>query len=153
MKRTNAVVSALSVAAVLTWGGAQALAHHGTSVSYDLSNPISLTGTVTEFRYTNPHPQLFFDVKDEKGNVVHWSGELYPNPAQLIQNGWGRKRSEAALAPGTEIKITVAPARAGGPIGAVMKLTNSKDEVLLGIAPGDSGAPPPAPPPDPKPKQ
>ncbi len=153
MKGTKPLVFSLGLAVGLALAGGQALAHHGTSVSYDLSNPINLTGTVTEFRYTNPHPQLFFDVKDEKGNVVHWSGELYPNPAQLIQNGWGRKRSEAALAPGTEINITVAPARAGGPIGAVMKLTNAKGEVLLGIAPGDSGAPPPAPPPEPKPKQ
>jgi hypothetical protein len=151
MKRMKPVVFSLSLAAALILGGVQALAHHGTSVSYDMSNPVSLTGTVTEFRYTNPHPQLFFDVKDEKGNVVHWSGEFYPNPSQLIQNGWGRKRSEAALAPGTEIKITVAPARVGGPIGAIMKLTNAKDEVLLGVAPGDSGAAPPAPPPDPKP--
>ena len=38
-----------------------AVAHHGTGASYDLSNPITLEGTVTEFHYANPHPQLFFD--------------------------------------------------------------------------------------------
>jgi hypothetical protein len=76
---------------------------------------------------------LFFDVKDDKGEVAHWSGEFYPNPAQLVQSGWGKKRSEAALAPGTAINITVAPARVGGPVGAIMKLANDKGEILLGV--------------------
>jgi hypothetical protein len=115
-----------------------AFAHHGTGASYDLSNPITLEGTVTEFHYANPHPQLFFDVM-EKGEVVHWSGEFYPNPAQLIQGGWGRKRSEAALAAGTKITVTLAPARAGTKVGAIVKLLNDKGEALLGVAGGGPG--------------
>src|ERR1019366_3763067 len=130
-----------------------AAAHHGTGASYDLSNPVTLQGTVTEFHYANPHPQLFFDVMD-KGEVTHWSGEFYPNPAQLIQGGWGRRRSEAALAPGTKITVTVAPARAGTKVGAITKLVNEKSEVLLGVGgggPGEvpQGGPPPAPAPEP----
>jgi hypothetical protein len=114
-------------------------AHHGTGASYDLSHPITLQGTVTEFHYANPHPQLFFDVTDDKGEVAHWGGEFYPNLAQLIQGGWGRRRSEAALAPGTKITITLAPARVGTKVGAIMKLLNDKGEVLLGVAGGGPG--------------
>jgi hypothetical protein len=114
-------------------------AHHGTGASYDLSHPITLQGTVTEFHYANPHPQLFFDVTDQKGEVAHWGGEFYPNPAQLIQGGWGRRRSEAALEPGTKITITLAPARAGTKVGAILKLLNDKGEVLLGVAGGGPG--------------
>src|SRR5262245_66086022 len=73
------------------------LAHHGTGVSYDASSPVTMKATVTEFRYANPHPQLYFDVTDEKGSVVHWSGEFYPNPEQFILGGWGRKRPTDAL--------------------------------------------------------
>jgi hypothetical protein len=124
--------------AVLLAAAIPAVAHHGTGASYDLSNPITLQGTVTEFHYANPHPQLFFDVMD-KGEVVHWGGEFYPNPAQLIQGGWGRKRSEAALAPGTKITVTLAPARAGTKVGAIVKLLNEKGEVLLGVAGGGPG--------------
>jgi hypothetical protein len=121
------------------------VAHHGTSVSYDISHPVTMKGVVTEFHYANPHPQLYFDVTDDKGNVVHWGGEFYPNPAQLIQGGWGKKRSEAALQPGTKITITVAPSRAGTPVGAIMKLVNDKDEVIMGVAGGAPGqGPPPA---------
>jgi hypothetical protein len=61
------------------------LAHHGTATSYDNTKTFTTQATVTEFRYANPHPQLYFDVKDEQGNVAHWSGEIAPNPAQLIQ--------------------------------------------------------------------
>jgi hypothetical protein len=138
--------------ALLAWGLPLA-AHHGTGASYDVSKAFTLQATVTEFRYANPHPALFFDVTDDKGNVVHWSGEFYPNPAQLIQGGWGRKRSEAALAPGTKVTITLAPARAGTSVGAILKLLNEKGEVLLGVAgggPGEApqgGASPAAPPP------
>ena len=105
-----------------------------------------MTGVVTEFRYSNPHPQLYFDVKNEKGEIVHWSGEFYPNVAQLQQIGWGRKRSEAVLPVGTEVKLTVAPSRAGTPVGAILKLTNAKDEILMGVDGGGPGGPPaPAP--------
>jgi hypothetical protein len=115
-------------------------AHHGTGVSYDNSKTFTVKATVTEFRYANPHPQLFFDVKDDKGGVAHWSGELAPNPAQLVQAGWGRKRSEAALPPGTEITVTIAPARAGGTAGLVQKIVDAKGELILGaIALGNPG--------------
>jgi Family of unknown function (DUF6152) len=129
-------------------------AHHGTGASYDLSHPVTLQGTVTEFHYANPHPQLFFDVTGGDGEVTHWGAEFYPNPAQLIQGGWGRRRSEAALAVGTKITITLAPARAGTKVGAILKLLNDKGEVLLGVAGGGPGeVPQGGPSPSPGPEQ
>ncbi len=143
--RTCFLVLAIS----LIFWASPGLAHHGTGVSYDASKPVTFKATVTEFRYANPHPQLYFDVINDKGEVVHWSGEFYPNPAQLIQGGWGRKRSEAALAYGTKITITLAPSRAGTPVGAILTLLNEKGEVIMGVAgggPGEAprGAPAPA---------
>lgn len=122
-----------SIGAALFVICAPILAHHGTGVSYDNSKAYTVKATVTEFRYANPHPQLFFDVKDDKGNVTHWSGEIAPNPAQLVQAGWGRKRSEAALAPGTEVTLTIAPSFAGTPVGLVNKITNARGENILGM--------------------
>lgn len=119
-----------------------AFAHHGTGVSYDTSKTFTVKATVTEFRYANPHPQLFFDVKDEKGTVVHWTGEIAPNPTQLQQDGWGRKRSEAALAPGTEVTVTLAPSRLGTPVALVQKIVSAKGDVILGNV--GLGAPPAA---------
>ena len=120
------------------------LAHHGTTVSYDTSKIFTTQATVTEFRYANPHPQLFFDVKDERGDVIHWAGEIAPNPAQLLQAGWGRKRSEVALAPGASVTITLSPSRAGmaAHFGLILKIVSSAGELILGtiLNPGSGEA-------------
>jgi hypothetical protein len=123
------------------------LAHHGTATSYDNTKTFTTLATVTEFRYANPHPQLYFDVKNEQGNVAHWRGEIAPNPAQLIQNGWGRKRSETALAPGTAITITLSPSRVGmdAHVGLVQKIINSSGEIVLGTIVLNPGGGEPAP--------
>ena len=47
-------------------------AHHGSHVSYDTQKSVVLKGTVTEFVWSNPHSQIYFDVKDDKGNAVNW---------------------------------------------------------------------------------
>jgi hypothetical protein len=128
-----AVRSAVVVAAGLLLSASLA-AHHGTLVSYDRDKAWTATGVVTEFRYMNPHAQIYFDVKD-KEHAGHWSGELLPNPAQLIANGWTRKRSNEVLKAGTPITITVAPARAGGMVVLVVRILDEKGEELLGAAP------------------
>jgi Family of unknown function (DUF6152) len=112
-----------------------AMAHHGTFVSYDSSKPMTMKATVTEFRYTNPHIQLFFDVKDEKGEVIHWSAEG-PDPAVLVAVGWGRKKTTAALSPGAEITITVAPARNGKPVGTMSKVLLANGDGVCGLGGG-----------------
>ena len=118
-------------------------AHHGTTINYDRSKPWTAKAVVTEFRYVNPHAQLFFDVTDEKGTVTHWSGELLPNPAQLLRSGWTRKRSTDAMPFGTTIVVTVAPSRAGGEVVLVLKIENERGEELLGGGP-NAGGPEPA---------
>jgi hypothetical protein len=60
----------------------------------------------------------------------------------LQQGGWGKRRSEAALSPGTKITITLAPSRAGTQVGAILKLLNEKGDVLLGVAGGGPGEAP-----------
>jgi hypothetical protein len=130
----------LALATALLMISTALLAHHGTGVSYDQTKAFTVKATVTEFKYANPHPQLYFDVKDDKGEVVHWSGEIAPNPAQLVQDGWGRKRSEAALAAGTEVTVTLAPSRLGTPVGLINKIVNAQGESILGLTPLGGGA-------------
>ena len=43
-----------------------AFAHHGTG-TYDNTKSVTLSGTVTEFAFTNPHAALYFDAKDAAG--------------------------------------------------------------------------------------
>src|ERR1700675_2613271 len=113
----------LWISALITAGAAGA--HHGSDVSYDLAQRITMKGTITDFKYINPHPSLFWDAKDDKGTVTHWAGEIAPNTAQLQQEGWGRKRSEAALAAGSVVTITLSHSRSGNPVGLIQKIENA----------------------------
>ena len=140
--RTAAALAALAS----VWMGAATLtAHHGTNISYDRSKTFTAKAVVTEFKYVNPHVQLFFDVTDDKGKVRHWSGELLPNPAMLIRNGWTRKKSGEALKYGTKVVVTAAPARAGGDTALVLKIESETGEDLLSLGPVLPPPPPTAP--------
>jgi hypothetical protein len=138
MKATEAIAT-LIVATAIT---APVAAHHGTTINYDRSKQWTAKAVVAEFKYVNPHAQLFFDVTDENGKVTHWSGELLPNPAQLLRNGWTRKRSVEAMQSGTKIVVTVAPSRAGGEAVLVIKIENERGEELLGGGPNAGGPEP-----------
>ena len=91
-------------------------AHHGTGISYDETKEVTLTGTVTGFRWNNPHAQLYFDVKDESGKVVPWAAELN-SPGVLSREGWTRNKFKA----GDVLTITVNPSKAGTPVGNTVR--------------------------------
>jgi len=75
-------------------------AHHGTA-AYDTSKQVTVKGTMTEFRFINPHVQLFFDVKNDKGEVEKWQAELTA-PNKLSRAGWDKE----TLKPGDVITAT-----------------------------------------------
>jgi hypothetical protein len=86
-------------------GAGQVFGHHGTGISYDLANnPITLKGTVTEYRWANPHVSVFIDVKDETGKVVNWALEGAGIGAYL-QRGFSRN----TLKPGMEVTALLIP--------------------------------------------
>jgi hypothetical protein len=131
--------------AALAACAAPALAHHGTLISYDRAKQWTKEVVVTRFNYANPHPQIFFDVPAEGAEAAAWAGELLPNPAALVRNGWTKARSVEALKPGTRIKITIAPAKAGGEVGLVLRMTDleGNDVVTDGTPAPPAGGPPP----------
>ena len=74
---------------------------------------------------SNPHCQLFFDVKDEEGNVVHWAAEN-SSPGVLTNEGWTRN----TLKPGDQIAITLNPSKAATKVGVISKIVLSDGRVL-----------------------
>jgi Family of unknown function (DUF6152) len=99
----------LSLTVLVFMSSSAILAHHGTNISYDEKKSITLKGTVTEFRWANPHAQIYFDAKDEKGNVAHWAGELN-SPGVLSKAGWTRRIFKV----GDDITITLHPSKVAG---------------------------------------
>ena len=86
-------------------------AHHGNS-AYDEEHWITISGTVTEFVWANPHCQIFLDVKDDKGAMVNWAIESQ-SPGIMKRNNWTRTTLKA----GDQITVTLAPAKNGAPVG------------------------------------
>jgi hypothetical protein len=76
------------------------LAHHGQA-AYDRNARLTLTGTVTEFRFINPHAQIAFDVVTESGEIQHWMGAV-TSPNKLARAGW----SKSTLQPGDVIEVS-----------------------------------------------
>jgi hypothetical protein len=103
-----------------------AFAHHGNA-AYDDTKEVTLRGTVTEFDWANPHTQIYFDVKEADGNVVHWGCETQ-SPGRLMRAGW----SKEAVRRGDQITITLIAAKNGAPIGYLHKLVFA-DGRTLGI--------------------
>jgi hypothetical protein len=100
-----------------------AFAHHGTA-AYDETSRVTIKGTVTQFLWANPHTQILLDVKDDKGNIAHWTTETF-SPGKLVHKGW----TKDCLKPGDQITIILNPAKNGSPVGFLLKvvLANGKE--------------------------
>ena len=65
------------------------LAHHGEA-NYDTTKVVSVKGTVTDFLFVNPHVQIAFAVKNDKGEIEKWIGEAR-SPSMLSRiGGWDK---------------------------------------------------------------
>lgn len=80
-------------------------AHHGWT-EFDSSQEITLSGTVTDFHFVNPHCVVEFDARDRGGKLRKWQGE-FSSPGPMARKGW----SAATLQPGDMLTVTGNPAR------------------------------------------
>src|ERR1043166_7454442 len=53
-----------------------ARAHHSVPVNFDSSKEITITGTLTEAKWINPHSRFRIEVKQEDGMSVEWLVEM-----------------------------------------------------------------------------
>ena len=107
------MASRTAVATLILTFSAPGAAHHGTAVSYDQERFITVTGTVTEFRWRNPHSALFLDIEDESGNTMSYAIELASPILMSRSSGWTRE----TFKPGDVVEFRVHPSRTGAPVG------------------------------------
>ena len=105
-----------------------ALAHHSNS-AYQVDKIITLTGTVKEWRWMNPHTWLYLTVKDENGKAQDWAIEGRP-PGILGRAGW----SATVLKPGDQVTVHASPSKNGDRTGLIARVTLA-DGTVLGNAP------------------
>ena len=107
-----------------------AFAHHGGS-AYDTSHPLTLTGTVKEFQFIQPHPLITLEAKDDQGVVTEWSVEMTA-PNHLVHYGWSGKK----LKPGDQITVTGSPSKNGLKVLNLRKISYTNGaEIPLGPPP------------------
>lgn len=83
-----------------------AVAHHGASGQFDMSQTFEITGTITRIRLVNPHAYVYFDVTADAGEVVNMRCEL-SSGSLLRRSGWTEEMFEI----GSEITINGSPDR------------------------------------------
>ena len=119
----------LSMSAILASAIAMpALAHHSFAM-FDADKTITVTGTVKEFEWTNPHAWVRVMVMDQAtGKPVQWGFELGP-PAQQIRRGW----KADSLKPGDKFTLKMHPLRDGSRGGQLVEATLPDGRTLGGV--------------------
>jgi Family of unknown function (DUF6152) len=92
-------------------------AHHSGAM-FDDKSSVTLTGTVKQFQWTNPHCWLQVLVKDAAGST-EWSVEM-GSPSQLFRGGWRPTIVHA----GDSIVVVIHPMRDGSKGGLFVSATH-----------------------------
>lgn len=82
------------------------LAHHGFANHFDPDQERMISGTVTEFRFVNPHILIYIDVESD-GGVQRWKVEM-GGISSLLSSG---RLSNDSLKPGDRIGVVGHPSR------------------------------------------
>jgi hypothetical protein len=90
----------LVAAGGLLVAAAPVLAHHSFAAEFDANQPVTLEGTVKEFKWVNPHSWLHINVTKPDGSVEEWAVEGGA-PSALLRRGWTKN----TLPPGTKVVV------------------------------------------------
>ena len=114
LKRTGVLAAALALSVA-----SPALSHHSHAM-FDHSKEITITGTVTEFVFRNPHVFLYVDAKNEKGELQNYWVEM-SNLPNMIRRGIG----QSTFKPGDKVTVHVHPLKDGRPGGSYVTITDA----------------------------
>ena len=100
-------------------------AHHSFVVFFDDAKSITVSGSVTAFKFTNPHAIIEFAAKNERGQTEAWRAET--NAVTLLRRrGW----TNESLKAGDAITIEGWPARDGARYMRVRRVVKADGTVL-----------------------
>src|ERR1700756_1465649 len=126
MTRKLAVTFILITLSLLTIG-IPLFAHHGTAGVYDYTVRITTKATVTQYIWANPHVQIYFTLKNDKGEVQTWGVETV-SPGNALANGWTKNTFKA----GDELLVSFVPAKGDRTFGTCPQFVFVADGHRLG---------------------
>ena len=113
---------ALALALTMLPLATPSFAHHSTAM-YNMGNPVTVTGVVKRFEWTNPHAFIYLEVTDESGKKVEWQIEMM-SLNHLKSYGWVHN----TVKPGDTISCTGGAAKSGDPamLSSLIKLPDGR---------------------------
>lgn len=124
----QAFVAALLAGSLIIAVESPAVAHHSFA-AFDATAQKTVTGTVKQFDWTNPHSWIWLDVPNSQGGVDTFGFEGM-SPNYLGRRGWSKNTLKA----GDKITIVYRPLRDGANGGMFLnaKLGNGKVLTMSG---------------------
>jgi hypothetical protein len=128
-------VYGVRIAALAVLATAALWAHHSPSAEFDMSKRITLSGTLTQVDWVNPHIKVAMEVKGEGGKIENWGFESNP-PAWFRRVGVSR--ADLAKAIGQTVKVEGVRAKDGTLYGYLQKIILPDGTTLELVNPGAS---------------
>ncbi len=89
-----------------------------TFAMFDLTKVVTVTGTLKDFQWTNPHVWVEVLVPGPDGTATEWNIEG-GSPNALVRKGW--KLSQVKI--GSKVTITIHPLKSGVHGGSLLTIT------------------------------
>jgi hypothetical protein len=125
------MIRALCAAFALLFAMMPVSAHHAFAAEYDENRLVTVSGIVTDFKWTNPHAWLYVDGTDES-----WRFEM-GSPGGLLHRGW--KKTE--LKKGDQVTVDGFAAKDGSNLANARTVTLPDGRKLFGGFQSTPGAP------------
>jgi uncharacterized protein DUF6152 len=130
----------LFAAGLVALAGTSASAHHAVQAQFDISKPLTVTGSVTRIDFVNPHGYLYVDEQNADGTQTPWAFELVA-PGQLRKVGLGR--GTGAIKIGDIITVTALASKDGSKSGLThtIKLADGRTITIGATDPNQTSDP------------
>ena len=103
---THKLIAPSFVATLILAVSVPLLAHHGTAGVYDYTHRITTKATVARYIFQNPHVQIYFTLKNDKGEEQTWGVETV-SPGNALANGWTKNSFKV----GDQLLVSFVPAK------------------------------------------
>jgi hypothetical protein len=108
MRVKNIVAGMIAVSTIILLFTSVARGHHSVAAGFDMSGSTTVSGTIKEMEWINPHAKMIFEVEGENGEIQLWTA-WFTSANNLFRRGW----RAGDLPTGETVTVHGFPARDG----------------------------------------